>query len=117
MKYQRLAKAIPLDRRIITLRGERVILDADLAQIYGVTTKALNQAIQRNLERSPANHAKYAKNRSTDSLGPLETPFTWRVKPAGVANPQFTLSLSMFGVFSVVGGSTFQRIPLRLLCI
>jgi hypothetical protein len=35
------------------LRGQRAILDADLAALYGVTTKALNQAVKRNAERFP----------------------------------------------------------------
>jgi len=39
---------------IRTLRGHKVILDSDLAHIYGVTTKALNQAIKRNPKRFPA---------------------------------------------------------------
>ena len=38
---------------IITLRGRRVILDGDLAALYGVTTKALNQAVKRNGKRFP----------------------------------------------------------------
>lgn len=37
-----------------TVRGERVLLDADLATLYGVATGALNQAVKRNLERFPA---------------------------------------------------------------
>ena len=49
-----LAKPIPLDRRILTIRGHKVILDADLAELYGVTTKALNQAIKRNADRFPS---------------------------------------------------------------
>ena len=35
------------------LRGEKVILDRDLAQLYGVETKVLNQAVQRNLSKFP----------------------------------------------------------------
>lgn len=38
---------------IRTIRGKKVILDADLARIYGVSTKALNQAVKRNLQRFP----------------------------------------------------------------
>jgi len=38
---------------IRTIRGKKVILDADLARIYGVLTKALNQAVKRNLKRFP----------------------------------------------------------------
>lgn len=39
---------------ICFVRGERVLLDADLAVLYGVPTKALNQAVKRNRERFPA---------------------------------------------------------------
>jgi hypothetical protein len=38
---------------ILTLRSTPVLIDADLATLYGVTTKALNQAVQRNTERFP----------------------------------------------------------------
>ena len=47
---------IPLERvetRILSIRGHRVMLDADLAVLYGVTTVALNQAVKRNVERFP----------------------------------------------------------------
>ncbi len=40
-------------QRILLLRGKRVMLDADLAEMYGVPTKALNQAVRRNIERFP----------------------------------------------------------------
>ncbi len=39
--------------RILLLRGQRVMLDADLAELYGVPTKALNQAVRRNSRRFP----------------------------------------------------------------
>jgi hypothetical protein len=42
-----------IDQAIIVLRGQKVMLDQDLAALYGVTTKALNQAVQRNLGRFP----------------------------------------------------------------
>lgn len=38
---------------IRTLRGEKLILDSDLAQLYGVTTSRLNEQVKRNLERFP----------------------------------------------------------------
>ena len=43
--------------RIITVRGKRVILDADLARIYGVPTKRLNEQVRRNPERFPPDFA------------------------------------------------------------
>ncbi len=42
-----------IDGVIHTIRGERVILDADLAKLYGVPTKVLNQAVRRNREKFP----------------------------------------------------------------
>ncbi len=39
---------------IVTVRGQKVILDAALARIYGVATKALNQAVKRNKEKFPS---------------------------------------------------------------
>ena len=38
---------------ILVIRGHKVMLDADLAALYGVETKALNQAVRRNIERFP----------------------------------------------------------------
>ncbi len=46
-----------IERSILLIRGERVILDADLASIYEVTTKALNQAVKRNAARFPVDFA------------------------------------------------------------
>ena len=40
--------------RIFTIRGVQVMLDRDLAELYGVATKALNQAVKRNIERFPS---------------------------------------------------------------
>jgi hypothetical protein len=43
-----------IETRIQVIRGHRVIVDADLAELYGVPTKALNQAVKRNAGRFPA---------------------------------------------------------------
>jgi len=42
-----------IERAILLIRGQRVMLDADLAELYGVLTKALNQAVKRNPDRFP----------------------------------------------------------------
>jgi ORF6N domain len=47
---------IPVERiasRIYLIRGEKVMLDSDLAELYGVATKVLVQAVKRNIERFP----------------------------------------------------------------
>ena len=40
-------------RRILAIRGHKVLLDSDLAELYGVPTKVLNQAVKRNRQRFP----------------------------------------------------------------
>lgn len=42
-----------IQNKIYEIRGQRVMLDRDLAELYGVTTSALNQAVKRNQERFP----------------------------------------------------------------
>ena len=45
--------ASDIRHRIITIRGRHILLDRDLAELYGVSTKALNQAVKRNAGRFP----------------------------------------------------------------
>lgn len=42
-----------IENLILTIRGKQVMLDRDLARLYGVETKVLNQAVKRNIERFP----------------------------------------------------------------
>ena len=51
---QSLVPAERIERAILLIRGQKVMLDADLAHLYGVTTKALNQVVKRNPDRFPA---------------------------------------------------------------
>ncbi len=42
-----------IQSKIYEIRGQKVMLDRDLAEMYGVQTKALNQAVKRNIDRFP----------------------------------------------------------------
>jgi phage regulator Rha-like protein len=42
-----------IEQRIFVIRGQKVMLDADLAQLYGVSTKRLNEQVKRNRDRFP----------------------------------------------------------------
>jgi hypothetical protein len=62
---------VPLDyveRVILVVRGHRVILDADLAAMYGVAPKVLNRAVKRNLERFPEDFMFQLSRRESDHL-------------------------------------------------
>ena len=50
---KKLIAATGVESLIITIRGQKVILDRDLAKLYGVETKILNKAVKRNLNRFP----------------------------------------------------------------
>ena len=46
-------QTINIENKILVIRGQQVMLDRDLAELYGVETKVLNQAVKRNVERFP----------------------------------------------------------------
>lgn len=45
--------AFPIEKLIHVIRGQQVMVDSDLAKLYGVETKVLNQAVKRNISRFP----------------------------------------------------------------
>jgi hypothetical protein len=53
MGVENVAPTEYIQSRIREIRGTKVILDSDLAQLYGVETRALNQAVRRNVDRFP----------------------------------------------------------------
>lgn len=62
---------IPVERiqqSIYYLRGEKVMLDEDLAGLYGVDTKVLNQAVKRNIERFPSDFMFQLTAKETERL-------------------------------------------------
>ena len=61
-------RAENIHQRILTIRGIRVMLDSDLAELYGVPTKVFNQAIQRNADRFPEDFMFQLKRDEADSL-------------------------------------------------
>ncbi len=79
-----LARLPSLGLPILLLRGERVLLDADLAGLYGVTTSALVQAVRRNPSRFPPD-------------------FAFRLTPPEYANLKSQFVISSYNV-SVWGG-------------
>jgi hypothetical protein len=48
------ALSVQAERRILHVRGQKVLLDYDLAELYGVETRALKQAVRRNRDRFPS---------------------------------------------------------------
>lgn len=57
-----------IERSILLLRGQKVMLDSDLAELYGVETKALNRAVKRNIGRFPEDFMFQLTKEEYDSL-------------------------------------------------
>ena len=119
---------VPMERvenRILSIRGHRVMLDADLAELYGVPTKALNQAVKRNAERFPgdfmfqlkADEAKTLRSQfgtSNGRGGPRYIPYAFTelgvAMLSSVLNSERAVQVNiaiMSG--SAVAGDEFQR--------
>ena len=67
-KTTKLAVLEPVEPLLCEVRGERVILDSDLARLYGVETKALNRAVRRNAEKFPSDFMFQLTGEEFDSL-------------------------------------------------
>jgi len=61
-----------VERRIFVVRGQRVMLDSDLAKLYGVPTKRLNEQVRRNRDRFPED---FAHQLTPEELADLRSQF------------------------------------------
>ena len=66
-----------IESLILSIRGQRVMLDADLAGLYGVETKILIQAVKRNLERFPQDFMFQLNNREFRDLRSQFVTSSW----------------------------------------
>lgn len=57
-----------IEQRIFLIRGEKVMVDRDLAELYQVQTKVLNQSVKRNLDRFPPNFMFQLSEKERDEL-------------------------------------------------
>jgi hypothetical protein len=71
---------IPLERverTILLIRGQKVILDADLAALYGVTTKRFNEQVKRNRERFPEDFMFQLTKKEAEILRSQNATSSW----------------------------------------
>lgn len=57
-----------IKEKIITVRGQPVILDSDVAELYGVETKRINEAVKNNPDKFPEGYILYLSEHESDSL-------------------------------------------------
>ena len=68
-----------ITNRIVIMRGQKVLLDSDLAALYGVETKRFNEAVKRNLARFPAD---FMFQLSAEEFAALRSQFATSNSPA-----------------------------------
>lgn len=68
MKNKDIIKIEQVEEKILVLRGVRVILDADVAMLYGVETKEINQAVKNNPKKFPKGYVIELKNNELENL-------------------------------------------------
>lgn len=61
-----------IEERIFTLRGQQVMIDKDLALLYGVETRRINEQVKRNIERFPDDFMFQLTPEEHSSLSPAE---------------------------------------------
>jgi len=113
MKQMALIPTEKIERAILMIRRQKVMLDADLAQVYGVSTKRLNEQVKRNRDRFPAdfmfqltNQEKTEVVANCDHLSRLKfspgRPYAFTehgaIMAASVLNSQRAIQVSVFVV-------------------
>ncbi|MFH1367816.1 MAG: ORF6N domain-containing protein [Elusimicrobiota bacterium] len=66
-----------IESRIFVIRGRKIMLDKDLAELYGVSTKVLNQAVKRNLKRFPPDFMFQLNNQDVSILKSQIVTSSW----------------------------------------
>ena len=85
MPSQKLALPIEaIDDLIREVRGQNVILDSDLARVYGASTKAFNQAVKRNLARFPEDFMFQLNREETEALMASRSQIVTVSDPKGI---------------------------------
>ena len=67
-KHDQLVAGTNIENMILSIRGAQVMIDRDLAMLYGVETKVLNQAVKRNIDRFPERFRFQLSKNETDEL-------------------------------------------------
>lgn len=76
-KRTAVSSGIPIENLIREIRGHKVILDSDIAALYGVTTKRLKEQVKRNAERFPNDFAFTLTRQEVANLRPQFATLSW----------------------------------------
>ena len=101
-----------IESLILTIRGKQVILDRDLARLYGVETRVLNQAVQRNIERFPGD---FMFQLSKDEFENWKSQFAISIPNENMSSQFVTTSKDATNMSSQFVTTSAKRRPLSAL--
>ena len=99
--------------RMLQVRGQQVLLDRDVAALYGVETRVINQAVKNNLEKFPA---EYVIELSQDELANLRSKFlTANVSSKSRALPKVFTEKGLYMLATILKGEQAVRTTLTII--
>ena len=109
-----LIKSERIERKVLRLRGQNVMLDGDLAILYGVSVKALNQAVKRNRDRFPSDFMFRLTAKETTSL--RSQLVTSKIRRGGRRNAPYAFTEQGVAMLSSVLRSALAiRVNIRIM--
>lgn len=114
MPAKALIRREDIERSVFRIRGHNVMLDVDVAGMFGVSTKALNQAVRRNLERFPEDFMFQLTAREADRL---RSQFVTLKRSRGQHRKYLPYAFTEHGVAmlaSVLRSSTAARVSIEI---
>lgn len=96
-----------IEGKILSLRGYKVMLDRDLAELYGVETRILNQAVRRNMERFPDDFMFSLTREEIMGI----SQFVTSSSPTGRGNLRFSKSVMAFTEYGIAMLSSVLNSP------
>jgi hypothetical protein len=96
-----------IEGKILLVRGHKVMLDRDLAALYGVETRALNQAVKRNIERFPEDFMFALTRDEITGISQSVTSFS----PTGHSSLKFSKNVMAFTEYGIAMLSSVLNSP------
>ncbi|MCS2335435.1 ORF6N domain-containing protein [Bacteroides sp. BFG-606] len=103
-----------IQSKIYEIRGQKVMLDRDLAEMYGVETRALNQAVKRNIDRFPVDFMFQLTDEETE-IWKSQIVITNSIKMGVRRNPYAFTELGVAMLSSVLNSKTAIQINMGIM--
>lgn len=98
--------------KIISLRDKQVILDSDVAQLYGVETKRVNEAVKNNLDKFPEG---YLIDLTPNEWEPLKSKFSTSIKGGKIKPPKAFTEKGLYMLATILKSTTATKTTISII--